>query len=72
MRYFSDTVDEVLGGYLASFGFSRTHTSPTRVTYRRDRTLVSFAYFIEDLPSPWVAIDVGLAGPDDTPHMVGL
>jgi len=71
-RNFSDDVDEALGEFLAGFGFSRLNTSSSRVTYERDGVLISFAYFVEDLPSPWVAIDVGLSQPDDSQHLVGL
>ncbi len=42
------------------------------MTYRRDGVLVSFAYYVEDLPSPWVAIDIGVVADDGSHHLAGL
>jgi hypothetical protein len=54
-------------------GFSRTeNVSPNRVTYRRASVLVSLAYYVEDLPSPWLAVDVGLVGDDGSHRLAGL
>lgn len=69
---FGEVVEEVLGSQVAERGFAREDASPTRVTYRRDRTLLSFAHFVEDQPSPWVAIDVGLTEADGVRRMAGL
>ena len=71
-RYFTTAVFNVLGDYLAGEGFSLQVESPRRVTYRRGRTVVSFAFFLEDLPSPWVAVDVGLGEPDGSTRLAGL
>lgn len=71
-RYFAKAIEDVLGPDVLGFGFTQDEVTPTRVTYRRGRVLLSFAHFIEDQPSPWVAIDVGLQGADGSHHLAGL
>lgn len=71
-RYFSKAIEDVLGPQVAGYGFTQSEVTPTRVTYRRGRVLLSFAHFIEDQPSPWVAIDVGLQDADGSHNLAGL
>lgn len=72
LTYFADAVNRIVGAYLARHGFSLADGSSSRVTYRREGALVSIAYFVEDLPSPWVAIDVGLVEGDGEHQLAGI
>jgi hypothetical protein len=62
--YFTSTVHRVLGSFLAAEGFHEHSATSTRVTCLRGDLAVSFAWFVEDLPDPWVAIEIGLRSPD--------
>jgi hypothetical protein len=62
--YFVSCVRTVLGPFLRSAGFDELTCTDTRVTFGCGDVAVSFAYYVEDLPEPWVAIDVGLAEPN--------
>lgn len=66
LSFFPEVVQRVAGEYMKHHGFSPRGASPTRVWFGRDDALVSFAYYMEDLPSPWLAVDVGVA--DDAGH----
>ena len=70
--YFAEAIEDVLGPQVRRDGFMREEVTPTRVTYRRGRVLLSFAHFIEDQPRPWVAVDVGLQEADGSGHLAGL
>ena len=72
LPYFTAAVEEVLGPYLGANAFIPTVDSPGQVTYRRDDVAVSFSYWMEDLPSPSVAIGVGLVAPDGSHALMGL
>lgn len=62
--YFVSCVRAALGPFLRSAGFGELMCTETRVTFGCGDVAVSFAYFVEDLPESWVAIDVRLAEPN--------
>ena len=62
--YFASSVRRILGHYLREAGFDELAESRTRMTFSRESVVVSFAYQPEDLPQPWVAVDIGLAEPN--------
>lgn len=72
LPYFISTVRRLIGEFLERRGFVEAIASETRVTYQRDDRLISLAYYVEDLPRPWLAVDVGLVGEDQTHELVGL
>lgn len=60
IEFFAATVEDTLGERLRRLGFTPDVLAPQRVTYRRDRSLVSLAFYPEDaLPAP-VTVSVGL------------
>jgi len=60
LDYFVPSVREVLGPFLQSAGFEELTATETRVVLIRDGIGVSFAYYLEDLPRPWVAVEIGI------------
>jgi hypothetical protein len=71
-EYFAPTVKKVVDSFMRSHGFSPGSMTESRVAYTRADVIVSFGYYREDLPSPWVAVDVGRLGPDGSVVQVGL
>lgn len=70
--FFAPTVQRVVGPFMNAREFSLDTNSEHRVTYSRGDSIVSFAYYVEDLPSPWVAIDVGRRGLNGDDRVVPL
>lgn len=70
--FFRGAVRRVIGGWLQDEGFSEVADSDTRVTFRRGGVAISVAYWVEDMPAPSVAVDLGFAGDDGAYRMVGL
>lgn len=68
LPYFSGAVDRIVGPYMERLGFTRAEGSEVDVGYRRGRTFVSVSYYLEDLPSPWVSVEVGVVS-DDGSHL---
>jgi hypothetical protein len=72
LPFFISMVRRLIGEFLGRRGFVESVVSETRVTYQRDDRPVSLAYYIEDLPRPWVAVDVGLVGENQAHELVAL
>lgn len=71
--HFAEVVGRIVGPVLTGHGFAPAASSTSsRVNYRRGGVVVSLAYFVEDLPTPWVAVDIGLAALDNPAQLVGL
>lgn len=70
--FFSSTVENALGPHMVANGFLLEEVSEHCVTYLRSQMIVLFGYYIEDLPSPWVTIDVGRRAPDGSYLLVPL
>ena len=61
VQYFVSCVRRIIGPVLHDAGFTELLESDTRLTFGRGDVVLSLAYHAEDLPEPWVAVDVGLA-----------
>jgi hypothetical protein len=61
---FASAVRSVVGAALEPAGFAELASTVTRVSFVRGDAVVSLAYFCEDMPEPWVAVEAGLRGPD--------
>ena len=70
--FFVELVRRFVGAFLSERGFVEVRSSTTRVTYQRSDSLLSVAYYLEDMPEPWVAVDLGLVREDGTHQLVGL
>jgi len=68
---FASSVRTVVGSDLGSAGFVELASTETRVSFSRGDVVVSLAYFREDLPEPWVAVEVGLRSPNGL-NLLGL
>lgn len=69
---FAATVDRLVGPFLAEQGFARGDQTPSEVTYRRQRVVVSLACLIEDVFRPCLLVEVGTVGDDGSTQSVGL
>lgn len=72
LSFFPDVTEEVAGPHMARYGFTPVSRSASEVVFARDDQRVAFAYYVEDTPSPGVAVDVGVVADDQSERTIGL
>jgi len=70
--YFVEVAAAVIGDHLIGLGFEPFESTPSRLTYRRGGVAVACSYFLEDLPTPSVAVSLGTVRPDGATRMFGM
>ena len=71
-EFFAPTIERVVGPYMSANGFAQRAMSEHRIVYARGLSSVWIGYYPEDLPLPWIAIDVGRRTPDGAELLVAL
>jgi hypothetical protein len=59
---FPNTVKRILGQTMFQLGYVIRDEDDAHIAYVDDRSVISLSYTLEELPTPWLSVTVGLSG----------